>query len=152
MKIQLIQLDGKIPNIALMRIAAHHKSLGDEVELRRAFTVSALERRLFDRPDLVYASLLFKKTRPLAERLKQIYRGAIVGGTGWDEQLALEDIGITTTSQDYSIYPKWRQSIGYSQRGCRFKCPFVACLAKKVPLKKCRAFGISGEANLIRVN
>lgn len=34
-RVLLVQLDGKLPNIALMRIAAHHANLGDEVVLRR---------------------------------------------------------------------------------------------------------------------
>ena len=32
MKALLFQLDGKLPNIALMRIAAHHRALGHEVD------------------------------------------------------------------------------------------------------------------------
>jgi hypothetical protein len=136
MKVLLIQLDGKIPNIALMRIAAHHMSLGDEVELRRASTIGAIERGLFDRPDQVYASLLFERTRPLAERLKQVYPAAIIGGTGWDVELRLEDIGITTTAQDYSIYPGWQQSIGFTQRGCRYRCPFCTVPRKEGMVKE----------------
>ena len=33
MKIGLIQIDGKIPNLALMKLAAFHKSKGDNVEI-----------------------------------------------------------------------------------------------------------------------
>jgi len=33
MKALLFQLDGKIPNLAMMRIAAHHRALGDDVGL-----------------------------------------------------------------------------------------------------------------------
>src|SRR5262249_19878702 len=131
MKVLLIQLDGKIPNIALMRIAAHHTSLGDEVELRRASSIGAGERGVFDPPGQGYASLLFERTRPLAERLKQVYPAAIIGGTGWDVGLRLEDIGITTTAQDYSVYPGWRQSIGFTQRGCRYRCPFCTVPRKE---------------------
>lgn len=31
----LFQLDGKIPNIALMRISAHHRALGHDIQFRR---------------------------------------------------------------------------------------------------------------------
>ena len=31
----LWHLDGRLPNLALMRLAAHHRALGDTVELRR---------------------------------------------------------------------------------------------------------------------
>src|SRR5262249_47961596 len=90
-----------------------------------------VERGLFDRPDQVYASLLFERTRPLAERLKQVYPAVIIGGTGWDVELRLEDIGITTIAQDYSVYPGWRQSIGFTQRGCRYRCPFCTVPRKE---------------------
>jgi hypothetical protein len=43
MNVLLLQLDGKIPNIALMRIAAHHRALGDSVTLRQAGNLAALE-------------------------------------------------------------------------------------------------------------
>lgn len=35
MRVLLFQIDGKSPNIALMRISAHHKERGDEVFFRR---------------------------------------------------------------------------------------------------------------------
>lgn len=87
MKVLLLQLDGKIPNLALMRIAAHHRQRGDGVELRRAGNWSAVEHGLFDRHDQVYASLIFERTRPLAERLRTVHPTAIIGGTGWDVAL-----------------------------------------------------------------
>ena len=34
-KVLMFHLDGKLPNIALIRIAAHHRTAGDEVEIRR---------------------------------------------------------------------------------------------------------------------
>jgi hypothetical protein len=36
MRVLLLHLDGKLPNVALMRLSAHHKARGDEVTLRRA--------------------------------------------------------------------------------------------------------------------
>src|SRR5204862_477170 len=124
MRVLLLQLDGKIPNIALMRIAAHHRGLGDEIELRWTRDVASVAPELFGRPDRVYASLIFERTRPVAEALLRTYPDAMVGGTGWDVVRRLEDVGIHTVRQDYSIYPGWRQSIGFTQRGCRLKCPF----------------------------
>jgi hypothetical protein len=44
MRVLLLQLDGKLPNIALMRVAAHHRAQGDDVELRRAGNAAAVER------------------------------------------------------------------------------------------------------------
>lgn len=131
-RVLLFQLDGKIPNVALMRIAAHHRALGDAVELRQAGNHAAIQRRLNEQePDMVYASLIFERTRPLGEALKRAYPGALLGGTGWNLSLKLEDIGITTKEQNYDLYPKWRASIGFSQRGCRLKCKFCVVPRKE---------------------
>src|SRR5437764_974307 len=111
-RVLLLQLDGKLPNIALMRLSAHHRALGDAVEFRHAPTVGSVERGLWDECDRVYASLLFTVTRPVAERLRQVRPDAIVGGTGWDLATTVEKFGVRTLAQDYTIYPGWRQSIG----------------------------------------
>ena len=77
MKILLLQLDGKLPNLALMRIAAHHRERGDEVTLRRAANIQAVQRRLGDPvADRVYASLIFTRTRPVAAAVAQAHPGA----------------------------------------------------------------------------
>ena len=112
-----------------MRVAAHHRAVGDHVELRHVGNPSAVTPRFGDEFDHVYASAIFAKTRPLAEFVAGQWPGAIIGGTGWDVSSSLEANGINTTEQDYSIYPRWRQSIGFTQRGCRLKCPF--CVVPK---------------------
>lgn len=127
MNVLLLQIDGKIPNIALMRVAAHHRNLGDSVEFRRGHSAS-----LFDgSPDKVYGSAVFEASRDAVARLLSDYPKAIVGGTGVDVARKLEDFGITTTEQDYSIYPDFRQSIGFSQRGCRLACSFCVVPRKE---------------------
>jgi hypothetical protein len=122
MRVLLYQLDGKLPNIALMRVAAHHRTQGDDVELRHAR--HSVQRGLWDQPDIVYASLIFEKTRPLAQELLRAFPQAIIGGSGWDESVTVEQHGIKTLRQDYSDYPAFRSSIGFSQRGCRLNCHF----------------------------
>lgn len=126
MKAWLFQLDGKLPNLALMRIAAHHRRLGDEVELRQARHAERITPGLFEgRPDKVYASLIFDRTRPLAQRLLEAFPDAVIGGSGWSESATLEQAGIPAdTPPDYSDYPAFRQSMGFTQRGCRLKCEF----------------------------
>jgi hypothetical protein len=128
MKVLILQLDGKIPNLACMRLAAHHRALGHEIAFR--WGVSP-RRELWDSFDTVYASAIFEKTRPAVEALKREFPHAIVGGTGVDVTLKLEEVGITSLSQDYSIYPAWRQSIGFSQRGCRLRCSFCVVPRKE---------------------
>ena len=131
MKVLLFQIDGKIPNVALMRLAAYHRALGHEVELRRT---GQPERTLWDAaemPDVVYGSAIFLKSRATVQRLLAAYPTAIVGGTGWDIAVTLEKIGVRTLEQDYSIYPGFSQSIGFTQRGCRLNCSFCVVPQKE---------------------
>ena len=51
MKIGIASIDSKIPNLALMKISAYHKSRGDRVELFNP---------LFSPYDLVYASKVLR--------------------------------------------------------------------------------------------
>jgi hypothetical protein len=131
MKVLLMQLDGKIPNIALMRIAAHHRNFGDSIEFRWGRNIENCRRSLFDEPDRVYASCIFERTRLHAEEVRTYFSEAVIGGTGWDPASSLESVGITTRQQDYSLYPQWQQSIGFTQRGCRLKCPFCVVPTKE---------------------
>lgn len=125
----LIQLDSHLPNLALMRISAHHKALGDAVELRHG---AQFEQGFFDEHyGKVYASAIFQKTLPLVNRLRVVYPEAIVGGTGFDMRVTVEQHGVTTQVLDYSIYPRFRQSIGFTQRGCRLNCPFCVVPTKE---------------------
>ena len=97
----LLQLDGKLPNLALMRLSAHLKQQGEVVEFRRISSALMVEPGLFDEGWRgVYASLIFERTRPVAERLKLIYPDAVIGGTGWDRRIRLEDLGVTGSDLD----------------------------------------------------
>lgn len=129
----MFQLDGKIPNIALMRLSHHHRTRGDEIAFR---WTGNPRRELWDAPDVVYGSAIFEKTRPVVEQLREEFPGSIVGGTGVDLAFNLEDIGVTTIRQDYSLYPKWKQSIGFTQRGCRLKCPFCVVPRKEGAMRQ----------------
>jgi len=222
----LIQLDGKLPSVALMRLAAHRKRLGERVVFLSLPGPGAFERRWWDEPDpdVVFASLIFTDetaeavcsldyrddsfehrrfycawdnkgdedrlfaglerlvrygmkpdevivymlvgfwpgeterdrlyrhdklrdfgcrpfpmpyrgttgkpdlevmwTRPLAEKVIARFPLATIGGTGWDlgkppeERATLEKLGVGL-EQDYSLYPSFTASIGYTMRGCR---------------------------------
>ena len=132
--VKLIQLDGKFfPNLALMKIAHHHRSQGDQVFLTRSPQPGLFEPRVFDK---VYASAVFKKSKHLVQELRNAYPDAIIGGTGSDlpldmtveTTLGLGDVG-DYEHYDYSIYPDYPWSLGFTQRGCRLKCPF--CVVPK---------------------
>lgn len=143
MNILLLQLDGKIPNLALMRIAAHHRALGDKVELRVTGNFLALQDGLFEqRPDKVYASAIFTRTLEVARFLSAMREDAVIGGTGWSMD-TLEQHGIMTRDTDYSIYPNFRQSLGFTQRGCRLKCEF--CIVPK------KEGGVKPEATIAEI-
>jgi hypothetical protein len=129
----ILQLDGSLPNLALLRIAGHHGRAGDRVEFRAASGPRSVERGLFDAPyTRVYASLIFEKTRPLAERLKAAYPNAVIGGTGWDLTTTLSTAGVPEdAAPDYSHHPGFPHSIGFSQRGCRLRCSFCVVPRKE---------------------
>lgn len=129
--ILLMQLDGSLPNLALARIAGYHR--GDTIHFKSPRKAEGVERDLFDVPyDRVYASAIFEKTRPLANRLREIYPNAIIGGTGIDVAKKLSDAGIPEdTPPDFSPWPSFQHSIGFTQRGCRLKCSFCVVPRKE---------------------
>lgn len=133
MNVLLLQLDGKLPNLALMRVAAHHRALGDHVVLRRSGNKQALQAR-FDDPawGMVYGSLIFKSTEPLAKRVLVQYPHAELGGTGWSLSRTLADVGIEgDLPVDYADYPLFKPSIGFAMRGCRLQCTFCVVPEKE---------------------
>ncbi|HJR01790.1 MAG TPA: hypothetical protein VKA83_09170 [Methylomirabilota bacterium] len=133
MRVLLLHLDGKLPNLALMRLSAWHKGRGDVVEFRRADNPRLVAPQLGDPAawDRVYGSLIFERTRPAAELVRRLYPGAILGGTGWDIGLGLESLGVDTMALDYSLYPRFRPSLGFTQRGCRLRCSFCVVPRKE---------------------
>lgn len=133
MNVLVLVLDGSLPNIAAMRIVAHHRAAGSHVELRRVKTVAALQPRLDDPPwDRVYGSLIFEKTRPLAMAARAIYPHIMLGGTGWEVASSLADVGIDERGPlDYSFYPRFQRSIGFTMRGCRLRCEFCVVPRKE---------------------
>ena len=128
MEIRLTHVDGKLPNLALMKLAHWHKAQGDEVTLARTPSPSMFEPQY----DRVYGSAIFGWSSGVVQRLKDAFPEAIVGGTGTG------DLGLTVESllelesyehYDYSIYPEYPFSLGFTQRGCRLNCGF--CVVPK---------------------
>ena len=136
MNVLLLQLDGALPNLALMRISAHHKAIGDSVMFRRAHRPREVYPQYNENPDKVYASLIFEKTREAAQVVKAIWSDALIGGTGWDLTTTLEQFHIGL-DLDYTLYPRYQHSIGFSQRGCRLNCGFCV-----VPRKEGKVRGL----------
>jgi len=118
MKVGLLQADGKLPNLALMKIAAYHQKKGDQVEwwLGPLFEYSK-----------VYASKIFSFTD-----LPQLPLGSIVGGTGVDFTNRLPDeIDKQSPGDAWFLYPKFDRHIGFSGVGCRFECSFCVVPQKE---------------------
>ena len=111
-RVQLIDVDSKIPNLALMKISAYHKSIGDEV----AFKISD--------PDIVYASIVFSKNKWKGDGIKTMYPDAqvFVGGSGYDLKSKLPD-QIEHILPDYDLYGL-DYSMGFTTRGCIRNCEF----------------------------
>ncbi len=119
--VRLTQLDGKLPNLALMKLSHYHRGRGDAVRLARTPSPSLFEGDY----DVVYGSAIFEWTRPVVERLLGSYPDAVVGGTGTESLRSVEDlIGAEYEHYDYSIYPDFPYSLGFTQRGCRLRCGF----------------------------
>lgn len=122
-----------------MRIAASHRRRGDEVhrvDIRKPGAAIPETLNAFDK---VYASLIFESTRPVAEAIRTARPDAIIGGTGaWPDlqYRTIEELGLGDSGVDYSIYPDFRDSIGFSQRGCRLKCDFCVVPKKEGPVQE----------------
>jgi hypothetical protein len=121
--VRLVQLDGTLPSLPLMLLSSFHKARGDEVVFTRS------PYRQMDEPeyDAVYGSAIFDYSADRVARLAAEFPGAIIGGTGSgkeNDQRQVEHIVGGYRDLDYSLYPGFDASIGFSQRGCRFKCAF----------------------------
>ena len=113
MNIGLIDVDNKIPNFALMRASAYHKSQGDTVEWAMPFT----------HYDKVYASKVFTFT-PDFNSLTIDADEILKGGTGYDIAKRLPQEIEQSALMDYSIYPGYDGSIQFFSRGCIRHCKF----------------------------
>lgn len=122
MNILLIDVDSTIPNLALMKISAYHKTLGDEVSIiKMPQNINLFEEKI----DKVYASIIFSKNKHLANDLSFFYPDSeiIIGGSGYDLNIKLPD-KIELLKPDYSLYPDINYSLGYTTRGCDRDCSF----------------------------
>lgn len=138
--IGLIDIDGKLPNLALMKISSFYKKAGERVEFVRPES----GRNTYEK---IYASAIFTKSEKECRNLKDYYGDRIeIGGTGWDIKKRLPR-EIEAVNPDYElytadmIYPKIKgimtkerkrqkaqqivdAGIGFTSRGCVRKCPF----------------------------
>ncbi len=125
--ILLIDVDGRLPNLALMKLSTHYRQKGHTVRLEK--------RGCFlEGPDRVYASTVFYT--PLSvrrnRRLRRHYGDKLIlGGTGEDISSRLPD-AVEALHADYTLYPELGdRAIGFITRGCPFDCPFCVVPPKE---------------------
>lgn len=141
--VRITQLDGKLPNLALMRLAAFHEARGDRVHFSTDPTRGMFEPEY----DTIYGSAIFSKSKPLVEQMRRAFPNAIIGGT-WErggdvpkvEQIVGDFPGIS-----YAYWPSFTASIGFTQRGCRFSCKFCG-----VPEKEGGAHSVAAISDIWR--
>lgn len=162
--IGLIDVDSKIPNLAIMKISSYFKSQGDAVE----FVQSGHE---YER---IYASAIFTRSRRLCENLIDMYGDKLeIGGTGWDLHKELPAV-IENCKPDYNLYSiediagrmkgigtqkhKLHKSteivnagIGFTSRGCVRQCKFCFVPKKEGKLRQNSDIGdiINSKSNVI---
>lgn len=152
MTIGLIDIDSKIPNLALCKISGYFKDLGEYVELitipqnKQEFekVIRYMHSRKYTK---MYASAIFTRSKDICLRLKDEFGNLIsLGGTGWDIDKVLEPI-IEMHKPDYELYSaetiaarmkgimtKERKlkkateivnaGMGFTSRGCIRECGF----------------------------
>lgn len=128
MKVRLTQLDGKLPNLALMRLAHYWRQRRADI----VFSRSPYRQPGEGKYDRVYGSTLFTFSKTRVDRFLAEFPDAVIGGTGTQDWVTLEEMlpGIED-EYDYSIYPEFDNSIGFLQRGCRLKCKFCVVPQKE---------------------
>ena len=119
MRVAIAQADGKWPNLALAKLCAWHRAQGDTVEWFMAL----------DRYDRVYASKVFTDT----PHDFYLPNDAERGGTGYGNATKARVLPdeVESTRPDFSPWPRWRKSMGFSTRGCVRRCAFCVVPAKE---------------------
>jgi hypothetical protein len=118
-KIGLIDVDNfnkiaKFPNLALMKLSAHHKQLGDKVEMYDSLS-------WLDPYDKVYMSKVFDFSKEIDLNIyaNEIIKGGIAYGI--DNKLPYE---IEHCFPDYDLYNIKNKAYGFLTRGCPRNCSF----------------------------
>jgi hypothetical protein len=125
--ILLLDGDGVLPNVALMKLSRHFKEQGKKVVLAR-------HEAFLPGVEAAYASFIFNRpvTQARLGRLRHYYGDAFsAGGSGIDLSLRLP-CEIESLPADYTLYPGLEdRAIGFLTRGCPFRCPFCVVPTKE---------------------
>lgn len=119
MNVGLIDVDShNFPNLALMKISAHHKSKGHNVEFWNGLKYY----------DVVYKSKVFDETYSHDDDFVIMADQVVKGGTGYDLKNKLPE-EIEHQFPDYKLYNIKDKAFGFLTRGCPRGCPF--CIVKE---------------------
>lgn len=120
----LIDVDSKIPNLALMQVSSYYRERGYEV----GFNV--------ENPDEVWISCIYTKNRPRALGIAKMYPDAAIhiGGSGVNYDWL--PAPMQKTFPDYSLYPGIKYSMGFTTRGCIRRCAFCIVPKKEGTLRR----------------
>lgn len=126
MKVLLVDVDSKIPNLVLMKLSTYYKAKGYEVELKKIglnYYKSSKDKIVINAEDYnkVFVSIIFTPNKNVIQVVG--CQDVSFGGTGYDLTIKLPD-EIDKCEEDYSIYPETDISYGFITRGCIRNCPF----------------------------
>ena len=126
-KILLVDVDSKIPNIALMKLSTYYKKqdyIVDIVKCNLSYSPSRsneLKKINAIGYDKVLVSVIFTNT---LKKLQIHFNDNIeIGGTGYSLDKKLPD-NIQQSICDYSLYPENDTAYGFISRGCIRNCSF----------------------------
>lgn len=135
--ILLIDVDGRLPNLALMKLSRYFKEQGRRVHLARR------ESRVLG-PERVYGSSVFytNASSRRVQKLRNFYGDALtLGGSGVDIERRLP-AEIEALQPDYELYPELGdRAIGFLTRGCPYRCRFCIVPAKEGNVHEVADFG-----------
>ena len=138
--ILLLDVDSRLPNLALMKLSRYFKEQGRRVILSR----KEIYRKRIEK---VYASCVFYSpaSQKRISKLRDYYgKALILGGSGVDIRARLPR-EIEELPADYTLYPELKdRAIGFITRGCPFDCPF--CI---VPIKEGKTHQVSDLDTLL---
>ncbi|KKN72933.1 hypothetical protein LCGC14_0406370 [marine sediment metagenome] len=112
MNILLLNIDSKLPNIALHKIAMWHAQQGDSVLWGSPMDIY--------NADKVYASCIFTKNKQKVENLLGLHPNIMAGGSGFD-------LDIKLPQEIEGVKP--HINYGYTSLGCIRNCPF--CIVRR---------------------
>lgn len=109
--IGLWQVDGKMPNLALMKLSAWLKAQGHDTHLQMT-------------PDhaTIYGSIIFMENKPMVDFWLRIHPNIEMGGSGWNLRKGLPE-KMEALHPDYGLYGI-DYGLGFLSRGCIRRCAF----------------------------